>query len=195
MNRIFTCLAAIALVCVLATFAVGLSLRSGNLRDRADTATQQLGTVHRLSGIAAGLFVVLVNSVVATYFIGTSRWCKEVSETYGLAGEYVARSTQLKRRTFPLCVAGMLIAVAIVALGGAADPGAMVRSPEVLFGQKALAAVSWANVHFLAAALGIAAFLLIFVRQWNNIHANHEVINDVLAEVQRIRAERGLEAG
>ena len=31
--------------------------------------------------------------------------------------------------------------------------------------------------------------MLIFVRQWNNIHANHEVINGVLAEVQRIRTE------
>jgi hypothetical protein len=191
-NRIFITLAAFALVFMLATFAVGLSLRSGNLRDRADTATQQRGTVHRLSGIAAGLVVVLVNSIVATYFIGTSRWCKEVSETYSLPGEYVASSTRLKRRTFPLCVAGMLTAVGIVALGGAADPGAIVPSPESLFGWRSLASVSWANVHFLAAGLGIALIVLIFVRQWNNIDANHEVIEGVLAEVRRIRAARGL---
>ena len=30
--------------------------------------------------------------------------------------------------------------------------------------------------------------MLIFVRQWNNIDANHEVIEAVLAEVRQIRA-------
>lgn len=193
MNRIFTSLAAFALVFLLATFAVGLSLRLGNLRDRGDSATQQRGTVHRLSGVAAGLVVVLVNSIVATYFIGTSRWCKEVSETYKLSGEHVARSRRLKRSTFPLCVAGMLIAVGIVALGGAADPGAMVRTPEVLSGWKSLEGITWANVHFFAAGAGIAVIVLIFVRQWGQIDANHEVIEAVLADVKRIRAERGLD--
>jgi hypothetical protein len=186
-------LAAFALVFLLATFAVGLSLRSGNLHDASDKATQQRGTVHRLSGIAAGLVVVLVNSIVATYFIGTSRWCREVSETYGLSGEHVASSRRLKRRTFPLCVAGMLIAVAIVALGGAADPGVIIPKPEALFGWSSLAPVTWAQVHLLAAVLGIAAIVLIFVQQWNQIDANQEVIEGVLAEVRRIRTERGLE--
>ena len=32
-----------------------------------------------------------------------------------------------------------------------------------------------------------------FFVEWNNIHANHQVISDVLADVRRIRAERGLE--
>lgn len=192
-NRIFTKLAAFAVVFLLATFVVGLSLRSGNLHDPGDKATQQRGTVHRLSGIAAGLVVVLVNSIVATYFIGTSRWCKEVSDTYGLSGEHVASSRRLKRRTFPLCVAGMLIAVGVVALGGAADPGAIIPKPEALLGWPALAQVTWSQVHFLAAGLGIAVILLIFVQQWNRIDANHEVIEGVLAEVKRIRTERGLE--
>ncbi|HEX3658771.1 MAG TPA: hypothetical protein VHV55_23465 [Pirellulales bacterium] len=192
-NRIFTKLAAFAVVFLLATFAVGLSLRAGNLHDPGDKATQQRGTVHRLSGIAAGLVVVLVNSIVATYFIGTSRWCKEVSETYGLSGEHVASSRRLKRRTFPLCVAGMLIAVGIVALGGAADPGVIIPTPETLLGWPFLAQVTWAHVHFAAAGLGIAAIVLIFVQQWNQIDANHEVIEGVLTEVRRIRAERGLE--
>ena len=44
--------------------------------------TLQWATMHRLTGLAAALAVVFVESVVVTYFIGTSRWCKEVVETY-----------------------------------------------------------------------------------------------------------------
>ena len=41
-------------------------------------------TLHMLLGAAAALMTVLVNSITITYFIGTSRWCKEVCETYQL---------------------------------------------------------------------------------------------------------------
>src|SRR5262249_44674002 len=99
----------------------------------------------------------------------------------------------LKRRTFPVCVVSMLIAVGIVALGGAADPGAIMPSPAEALHWSALAPVTWAQIHLAAATLGIAAILFGFVVEWNQIHANHEVILEVLAEVQRIRAERGLD--
>ena len=49
-----------------------------------------MATIHRLTGMAAALGVVFVESVVVTYFIGTSRWCKEVSETYQLDSKRVA---------------------------------------------------------------------------------------------------------
>jgi hypothetical protein len=194
LNRIFTSLSLFAAVFLLATFALGFSLRAGNLRDPADTAAQHRGTVHRLSGVAAGLFVVLVDSIVVTYFIGTSRWCKEVSETYQLKGDFVARSTRLKRRTFPVAVVSMLIAVGIVASGGAADPGAIMPPPADALHLPALAAITWAQIHLVVASLGIAAILFGFVTEWNQIHANHEVILDVLGEVQRIRTERGLDS-
>lgn len=38
-------------------------------------------------GIATGLLALFVNSVSVTYFIGTSRWCKEVVDTYELETE------------------------------------------------------------------------------------------------------------
>lgn len=193
MTRIFTSLAIFAVVFVLATFALGLSLRAGDLRDRSDTTTQNRGTVHRLSGIAAGVCVVLVNSIVVTYFIGTSRWCKEVCDTYGLDRTLVARSTRLKRRTFPVATFSMLVAVAIVALGGAADPGAVVPPPNEALHVAALSGVSWANLHLVVAAAGLATIVGAFVVEWNQIEANHAVINDVLAEVRRIRTERGLD--
>src|SRR5687767_12650005 len=39
---------------------------------------------HMLLGIAAALMTLLVCSVSITYFVGTSRWFKEVTETYRL---------------------------------------------------------------------------------------------------------------
>ena len=79
-------------------------------------------TLHMLLGQAAALVAVLVNSITITYFIGTSRWCKEVCETYRLPAELAERSTRLKRSTFPWALAGILAVIVIVGLGAAADP-------------------------------------------------------------------------
>jgi membrane associated rhomboid family serine protease len=166
------------------TLVLGLTL--GDVTNPLDRETQQLATVHRLSGIAAALAVVLVNSFVVTYFIGTSRWCKEVVEAYSLAGEPSRRSTLLKRRTFPLAVVSMLTVVAIAALGGAADPGAALRV-QPLFG------LPWAKVHLAGAMTGLALIGYSFYMQWINIEANRQCIANILGEVRRIRIERGLE--
>ena len=193
MTRIFSSLAVFAIVCLLATFALGWSLRSGNMHDIKDVATQKRGTIHRLAGIATGVCVILVDSIVVTYFIGTSRWCKEVVETYKLDAQLIARANRLKRRTFPIAVVSMLIAVSIVALGGAADPGAIMPKPEAALRTSLLADVSWRDIHLMAAVVGILAIVYGFYLAWNNIQANHEVIDEVLADVKRIRTERGLD--
>ena len=44
---------------------------------------------HMLLGIGAALMTLLVCSVSITYFVGTSRWFKEVVETYRLDRRYV----------------------------------------------------------------------------------------------------------
>jgi hypothetical protein len=128
------------------------------------------------------LAVLLVNSIVVTYFIGTSRWCKEVSETYGLDLSLIRRSTILKRRTFPWAVMGMLTAVGVVALGGAADPATGNAGTE-----------NWVTPHLLGACCGLMLIGWSFFVEWQNIHANYLIIEDVLAQVKRIRTERGLE--
>ncbi|MBW8883863.1 MAG: hypothetical protein JF612_03605, partial [Planctomycetia bacterium] len=51
-------------------------------------------TLHMLLGAAAALVTLLVNSITVTYFIGTSRWCKEVCEAYGLSAALAERSTR-----------------------------------------------------------------------------------------------------
>jgi hypothetical protein len=193
MTRIFSSLAVFALVCLLATFALGWSLRSGNMHDVKDVATQKLGTIHRLAGIATGVCVILVDSIVVTYFIGTSRWCKEVVETYKLDAQLITRANRLKRRTFPIAVVSMLIAVSIVALGGAADPGAIMPKPEAALHTSLLADVSWRDIHLVVAMVGILAIVYGFYLAWNNIQENHEIIGEVLTDVKHIRTERGLD--
>jgi hypothetical protein len=179
-TRIFLSLAWFALVTMAASLVLGLSV--GDLYQDRAADTLRWATVHRLTGVAAALVVVLVNSIVVTYFIGTSRWCKEVSETYDLDRALLVRSTRLKRRTFPWAVVGMLTVVGVIALGGAADPATGRRGTEW-----------WATPHMLGAFAGLAIEGWCFWIQWQNIAANQQVIADVMTEVRQIRQQRGLE--
>ena len=179
-TRIFGSLAWFALVLMGATLIVGLSI--GDFHANHSPEMRRWATVHRLAGVASALMVVLVNSIVVTYFIGTSRWCKEVSETYALDPALVRRSTALKRRTFPWAVMAMLAVLGVIALGAAADPATGL--PHTL---------DWVTPHLLGAICGLAFITWAFFVEWQNIQFHHVVIEDVLAEVKRIRLERGLE--
>ena len=71
-------------------------------------------TFHFLLGLLAALVVVLVNSISLTYFIGTSRWCKEVVETYSLDPQLTERSRRIKRKNFPWSFSGILLVLTVV---------------------------------------------------------------------------------
>lgn len=174
--------AALFAVALLAATA-GLGLWMGDLHDAADAATLRWGTVHRLSGMFAALMVLLVNSISVTYFIGTGRWCREVVETYGLDAGLVDRSKRLKRAAFPFAVIGMLSVVGIVALGGAADPG----------GGFAAGSREWVSWHLIG-GIGLGAVIAwCFQAQLPAIRGQHALIDEVMAEVRRERAARGLD--
>src|SRR5690606_18365164 len=121
-------------------------------------------------------------SIAMTYFIGTSRWCKEVAETYELDPNLVRRSTQLKRSAFPWAVTSMLVVVAVGALGAAADPAT-----------RRLGTEQWVTPHMLAALAGLAYIAYAFWMEGLRIMAHHQVIVEIVAEVRKIREERGLE--
>jgi hypothetical protein len=182
MTRILATLAVLSIALMVATAVIGLSMGNLYADPHPSAATLRWATVHRLSGLGAALVVVLVESIVVTYFIGTSRWCKEVVETYKLDPALVERSTRLKRRTFPWALLGMLGVVGVIALGGAADPAS---------GQPNTAA--WADWHLVGAMGGILLILWTYVVAWNNVVANHEIIRIVVDEVGRIREKLGLE--
>ena len=182
MTRIFPMLASFSLM--LMGVAVTLGLVIGDLYANPVTqATLDWRGRHMMTGVAAALFVVLVESIAVTYFVGTSRWCKEVTETYRLLPGDLAESTRLKRRTFPWCVLGMLAVVGVSALGAASDPGTG-RSDTA----------SWTDIHFAAAFGGLCLIAWTYYRAWLNIADNQRVIERIVAQVRQIREERGLDS-
>ncbi|MBM4001646.1 MAG: hypothetical protein FJ297_19295 [Planctomycetes bacterium] len=134
---------------------------------------------HSLCGIAASLVTVFVNSVVVTYFIGTSRWCREVVETYQMPVELAARSQRLKRRTFPWALVGLAVILAIITLGASSDPGANYDN-----------GAAYVTFHFLAAAGGLAVLAVAFWNQFVNIAANYDIIEEILGRVRDAQSER-----
>jgi hypothetical protein len=184
MIRIFFTLATLSIVMLVAAMVIGLTIGDLYAKPYAGRETLAWATVHRLTGIAAALGVVFVESIAVTYFIGTSRWCKEVVETYQFDPAPVAASNRLKRKTFPWALAGMLAVVGLISLGAAADP-ATIRPPT--------ATQWWRDWHLIGAMLGIVFIGWTYLVSWHHIVANHSIIERLVAEVGRIRRERGLD--
>ena len=180
MTRILLSLASLSIVLLSAALILGLLI--GDLYDAPSETTLHWATIHRLTGVAAALAVVFVESVIVTYFIGTTRWCKEVVETYQLDLSLIRESNRLKRKTFPWALVGMLAVVGIIALGGAADPATGRENTR-----------AWANWHLAGALAGIGLITWTYYVAWNNIFANHAIIQEIVARVARIRRQRGLE--
>lgn len=148
-------------------------LALGNMRERFRP--------HIWLGIMAALVTILVNCISVTYFIGTSRWCREVVEAYGLDDRLAQRSRALKRRSFPFAFLGMLTTLGIISLGAASDPGASLASPA-----------SWVIPHFLAAWCGTIVIAIAFLFQIRSIAKNYELINEILeraADVRRLSSQ------
>lgn len=182
MTRILLTLAVLSIVLLVAAATIGLSIGDLYAGRELTDETRHMATVHRLTGIAAALSVVFLESVIATYFIGTSRWCKEVTETYRLDYQPVRESNQLKRRAFAVALTGMLTVVGIIALGAAADPAT---------GRPNTAA--WTNFHLAAALGGSALIAWTYFAGWQYVGRNHAIIEGIVARVGEIRRERGLE--
>jgi len=180
-SRIFPSLAVVSLGLFLAAVVMGLLI--GDLYEKPPSdATFFWRRVHMLTGTSVALAVVLVHSIAVTYFIGTSRWCKEVTETYQLDPAMLRESTRLKRRTFPWCILGMATVIGVAALGPASDPGT-----------GGAHTAWWATVHYPAAFAGLALIAWTYFRAWLNIVANQSVIQQIVDRVGEIRKARGLD--
>jgi hypothetical protein len=142
-------------------------------------------SVHFLSGLLTAVIVMFVAGVAITYFVGTSRWCREVVDAYKLDVELARASARLKRKTFPVIVFAMLALVVLVALGGAADPGANLQlNPP--------GGIAWSDLHLAAAFVVTALVAWAYYIAWVNITEHQLVMGKIMGEVKRIRAERGL---
>src|SRR4051812_25522855 len=139
-------------------------------------------TLHMLLGSAAALVTVLVCSITITYFIGTTRWCREVCDAYEIGPELADQSTRLKRGAFPWALAGIFSVIIVVGLGAAADPSGANWSRSSQF----------VMPHYAAAMVGLIIVIIAFWMQASRIAENHEVIQRILAEVEKIRIARNL---
>lgn len=204
MSRIFVSLSVLPVMLVLTTMGVGWWIGDYNgqyaqimatdsdvtdpnhdqqvLADLKEIAEpQRRFAIHFQLGLASSLAVVLINSLSVTYLIGTSRWVKEVCEAYGLDDGFHEQSSQLKRKTFPWSIMGVLSILAIVALGAAADPGTL----RATTGQ-------WVKPHLVIAVMGTCLIVYAIFVQGVNLQRNADIINRVVDEVRRERQRRGL---
>lgn len=186
MIRIFLTLAILSLALLAITLGMGLMI--GDLSaETVDQTTREASRgqfrVHFLLGVFSALVVVLVNSIGMTYFIGTSRWCKEVTETYQLDMNHIRRGNRIKRQAFPWALCGMLTIVGVIALGASSDPATGIKNTAY-----------WRDYHLAAALAGTALIGYCFYMLWTKINDNQEVIQAVMDDVKQIRTERGLDA-
>ncbi len=137
---------------------------------------------HKMVAILAAIITVLVNSIVVTHFVGTSRWCKEVVTAYSLDNSYAQRSAGIKRQSFPWSLLGVLTTLGIIALGAASDP-ATLRSDTA----------KWVLPHQWAAFGGISLIATSYVIQMLKIQDHSALVEEMLEKVRAIRIERGLE--
>jgi hypothetical protein len=173
MSRILARLAAFNFFVLLLTFAVGwLSRWRGSLANGDDSTYM----IHFFLGLFAVLLTLGVHCLIFIYFLGTGRWVKEVALAYRLPDAPLPRLTRdLKRRTFPVALTAMLVPIAAAAAGAAAQRGEW----------------SWI-VHASLASATLLVNLWAFVVEYRNVTINAGIIDDVMREVDRIRAEHGL---
>jgi hypothetical protein len=198
MTRIFTTLAAIVTLSILATIGFGfwsLSLHKEEYDRHASPSSaaveagynaaawsadkefyKNIFLIHFCLGLFTAIGILLVHSIIFTYFLGTGRWVKEVGIAYRLPDEPLPKLTrELKRQSFPPALFSMLIGIATSAAGAG----------------RQLEEWHWAW-HLTLALLTLLVNLWAFRVEYRCVSVNAGVLDAVLAEVDRIRRERGL---
>jgi hypothetical protein len=172
MTRIFLVLAGLDALALLASYGVGVASK---LRDGLHSP-DQLYLVHFSLGLFTAILTLLVHCLIFTYFLGTGRWVKEVGLAYRLPDEPLPKRTRdLKRQTFPPALAAMLVTIATAAAGTGAQ----------------MEVWPW-HVHATLATLALLVNGWAFAVEYRNVTTNAGIIEDVMREVERMRAERGL---
>ena len=100
MTRIFTPLAILNVIALVAAYVVGwLSRARGAVNNPADTTY----LLHFGLGLGTAMLTLFVHCQVFTYFLGTGSWVKEVTLAYQLPDVPWHKNTrELKRRTYPV---------------------------------------------------------------------------------------------
>lgn len=182
MVRIFLPLAVLSTVSLIVAMALGLSIDDPKV---ATSAVQAGVQYHFLTALLALCFATMVHAIVLTYFMGTGRWIEETSTAYRLPATYFERNQSIKYRTIPAMVGAFLLLLCTGALGAAADPASPMQSTGWL-------GLTPATLHLSSAIIAIVANLVVNYLEFIALERNGDVVNQVLAEVRRIREEKGL---
>ncbi|MCP4174587.1 MAG: hypothetical protein GY758_27880 [Fuerstiella sp.] len=182
MKRIVLTLAVLTALCFAVTGTLGLSIGDpGSSNPQIQTRV----SIHMLVGMGTLSFAMLVHAITLTYFMGTGRWLEETSNAYGLDESLYKTNQRIKYRV----VWGMTLCFALLittgALGALADPA----TPMSLDGTLGL---KGSQFHFFTAITTVIINLLTYFSEFVAISRNTTIVESVLAEVGRIRTERGL---
>jgi phosphoglycerol transferase MdoB-like AlkP superfamily enzyme len=173
MTRTFSVLAVLTTVAMLATIGVGF----WSFALERSAFQNGVFLIHFYLGLATAIGILLIHCLIFTYFLGTGRWVKEVGLAFDLPDAQWPRLTrELKRATFPPALFAMLVGIATAAAGAGAQ----------------LQAWPW-YVHASLAFFTLLVNLWAFRVEHQSLTLNAQAIQAVLAEVDRIRAARGLE--
>lgn len=182
MVRIFLPLALMSTVTLIAAMMLGLMVDDPRV---ATAAVQQGVQYHFLTALGALCFATLVHAIVLTYFMGTGRWIEETSNAYRLPQSFRLRSQTVKYRTIPAMVGAFLLLLCTGALGAAADPASPMQA-------KGLLGLSPATLHLSAAIFSVLVNIGVNYLEFLALERNGDIVDEVLAEVRRIRVEKGL---
>jgi hypothetical protein len=173
MTRIFLTLAVTNALALALAFVLG---SWSKLTDGLHAAAGNLYLLHFLVGLFTAVGTLLTHCLIFTYFLGTGRWVKEVTLAYDLPDEpWHKRTRDLKRVVFPVALAAMLVTIATAAGGAGAQ----------------LQHWPW-QVHLGLAVAALIVNLWAFRLEYRVVTENAEILEAVLREVDRIRAEKGL---
>jgi hypothetical protein len=173
MTLILTRLSLANLLVLTAAFAVGLLSR---LTGALDNGNDPTFPVHFYLGLFTVLSTLALHCLIFIYFLGTGRWVKEVALAYRLPDAPLPRRTRdLKRRTFPVALLAMLVPIATAAAGAGAQRKEWPWQVHLVLGCATLLVNLWA-----------------FQVERRNVAINVQVLDEVMHEVDRIRAEHGL---
>jgi hypothetical protein len=172
MTRIFSTLAAVVTLSLLVTIGFGF----WSMALDVTMFKKDIYVIHFCLGLFTALGILLVHSIIFTYFLGTGRWVKEVGIAYKLPDQMLPKLTrELKREVFPAALFAMLIGIATAAAGAG----------------RQLEEWHW-SIHLVLALATLGINLWAFTVEYRCVSINAGVIDAVLEEVDRIRAERGL---
>lgn len=166
---------------LLLAVTLALGWRIGDPRT-LDPATADAVALHFLVALGSCLLAILVHAVALTYFMGTGRWIEETSSAYSLGDAARRENLRLKFRVIPGMVVCFLLVLATGSFGAIADPASTMN----------LSGAS--TIHFTLAVTLLVANVLVSWLQYRCIVRNGLVVNEIVAEVHRIRREKGLDA-